>query len=160
MAELGLSDDFADILLELADANAEFLLIGGWAVALHGYGRSTDDLDIFVRPSKENASKVFAALARYGAPVANHGVTAELFANSGYGYRFGIKPHLIELLTTIDGVEFDEAWRARRSFSLKGRKIPFIGRAALLKNKRAAARAKDLADVEWLENHPEKREEP
>jgi hypothetical protein len=155
VAEPGLSDDFRDLLIELADASAEFLVIGGWALALHGYGRSTDDMDILVRPSTENAQRVFSALARYGVPVAAHGVTEELFAQKKYGYRLGVKPNLIELLTTIDGVEFDEAWHGRKSFHLDGREIPFIGRAALIKNKRAAGRAKDLADIEWLVTHPE-----
>lgn len=155
MAELGLNQDYKDLLVCLADAGAEFLLIGGWALALHGHGRGTDDMDVFVRPEPENAERVFRALVEFGAPVAAHGVTAGLFATSGYGYRVGRKPNLIELLTTINGVTFDEAWKDRRTFELDGRKIHFIGRRALLANKRAAGRAKDLADVEWLEAHPD-----
>jgi hypothetical protein len=153
VADLGLNADFQDLLVCLVDANVEFLLIGGWAMALHGHGRGTDDMDVFVRPSVDNAARVYRALLEFGAPVAAHGVTQELFAESGYGYRIGIKPNLIEILTSINGVTFDEAQADRRVFELDGRQVPYIGRASLLRNKRAAGRAKDLADVEWLEQH-------
>ncbi|HVW25640.1 MAG TPA: nucleotidyltransferase [Polyangiaceae bacterium] len=155
MAELGLNQDYKDLLICLADEGADFLLIGGWALALHGHGRGTDDMDVFVRAEPENAERVFRALVAFGAPVAAHGVTASLFATPGYGYRVGMRPNLIELLTTIDGVTFDEAWAEKRSFELDGRRIHYIGRRALLVNKRAAGRAKDLADAEWLEAHPD-----
>lgn len=150
-----LHEDFRDLLVALADAGADFLLIGGWAMALHGHGRGTDDLDVFIRPSPENAERVFRALCEFGAPVHAHKVTPTLFASEGYGYRMGIKPHLIEILTTIQGVSFDDAWAGHRVFVLEGRQIPYIGRAALLRNKRAAGRPKDLADVAWLEEHDE-----
>jgi hypothetical protein len=97
---------------------------------------------------------VFRALAAFGAPIAAHGITEGLFAHEGYGYRMGTKPNLIELLTRIDGLSFDEAYRDHLCFDLEGRKVPYIGRAALLRNKLAAGRAKDLADAEWLREHP------
>ena len=153
MADVGLSQDYRDLLVCLADAGAEFLLIGGWALALHGYGRGTDDMDVFVRATPGNAARVFRSLVEFGAPVAAHGVTAGLFAQPDYGYRIGVRPNVIELLTRIDGVTFEEAFVDHRSFEIDGRRIPYIGRAALLANKRAAGRAKDLADVEWLEEH-------
>ena len=158
MPDIGLNKDFQDLLAALVDAKAEFVLIGGWAMALHGHGRGTDDMDVLVRPSAENAQRVFTALLEFGAPVSAHGVTAELFAGARYGYRMGQKPNLIELLTSVNGITFDEARAGARFFELDGRQIPFIGRAALLQNKRAAGRPKDLADVAWLEAHPE--EEP
>jgi len=106
---------------------------------------------LLVRPSPENAAKVFAALERYGAPIRSHGVTEELFARPRYGYRMGRRPLLIELLTTIDGVSFDEALVDAVTVEVAGVTVPVIGRAALLANKRAAGRTKDLADVEALE---------
>lgn len=130
-------------------------MVGGYAIAAYGHVRGTDDLDVFVRPTAENARRVFAALLAFGAPVAVHGVTEGLFASPGYGYRIGIKPNLVELLTEIDGVSFDEAAREHRVFDVDGRDVRIIGRAALLANKRAAGRPKDLADVAWLEQHPE-----
>jgi len=150
-----LNQDFRDLLTLLADESASFLLIGGWALALHGYGRGTDDMDIFVQPTQENAGRVFRALAAFGAPIAEHGITEGLFAQEGYGYRMGKKPNLIEILTRIDGISFDEAFKNHRVATIDGRAVPYMGRAALLKNKLAAGRAKDLADVEWLRKHPE-----
>jgi len=136
-----LSQDFADLLAELCIAKAEFLLVGGWAVILHGHVRATDDMDIFVRPTKENSHRVYAALESFGAPLVAHQVTPQHFANGGDAYRFGIAPFEIEVLTQISGVSFD----------LGGRTIPYIGRNALIRNKKAAGRYKDLADVEELE---------
>ena len=155
MASPDLNQDFRDLLALLSDEGACFLLIGGWALALHGHGRGTDDMDVFVQPTEENAARVFRALVAFGAPVAAHGVTEGLFANEGYGYRMGMKPNLIEILTHIDGISFDEAYLDHQTFEIEGRQIPFIGRAALLRNKLAAGRAKDLADVEWLRQHEE-----
>jgi len=152
MPELDLPQDYVDMLLELLEASVEFVVIGGWAVAVHGHGRATDDLDVLVRPTAENAARVYDALQRFGAPVVAHGVTANLFAQAGYGYRIGIKPVLIEILTTVTGIDFDEANRERVLVQLEGHAVPFIGRAALIANKRAAGRAKDLADVEALES--------
>lgn len=133
------------------EGGVEFLLIGGWAVAIHGHGRATDDMDVLVRASPANAPKVYAALQRYGAPLGTHGVTPELFEHPQYGYRMGRKPLLIELLTTIDGVTFEEAAQDAITVEIGGVQVPVIGRQALITNKRASGRPKDLADVEALE---------
>lgn len=146
-----LPQDFADLLIELDEAGAEFLLVGGWAVVLYGHVRATDDLDVFVRPSQANAERVVAALRAFGAPLAAHGITSTVFAREGDAYRFGVAPLKIEVLTKISGVSFDEALADARTFDLNGHAIPYIGKAALIRNKRAAARHKDLADVEELE---------
>lgn len=151
---VALGRDFDDLLVALADEGAQFMVVGGWALALHGHGRGTDDLDVWVRASPENAARVYRALAGFGVPVSAHQVSARDFEKKGYGYRFGIKPFLIEVLTTISGVEFDEAWPDRRSFELEGRVIWYLDRTALLANKRAAGRPKDMADVEWLLHNP------
>jgi hypothetical protein len=110
------------------------------------------DLDVLVRPTPDNAARVYEALQKFGAPVQAHGVTAELFSKERYGYRIGIKPTQIEILTSISGVTFDHASRDRVLVTIEERPVPFIGRAALLDNKRAAGRHKDLADVEALES--------
>ena len=151
---VALGDDFSDLLVALADEGAEFMVVGGWALALHGHGRGTDDLDVWVRASPDNAARVFRALTRFGAPVSAHRISARDFETEGYGYRFGIKPHLIEVLTDISGVEFDEAWPSRQGFNLEGRELWYIDRHALLANKRAAGRPKDMADVQWLLDNP------
>jgi hypothetical protein len=108
-------------------------------------------MDILVQATPENAARVFAALQRFGAPLEAHGVTQGLFAHEEYGYRMGQKPLMIELLTSIDGVSFEEAARDVVIVAVAELSVPVIGRDALLRNKRAAGRAKDLADVEALE---------
>lgn len=152
MAELHLPQDYEDLLREFVEAEVEFVLIGGWAVAVHGHGRATDDMDVLVRASEENAAKVYAALQRYGAPLAAHGVTSGLFGKEQYGYRMGRKPLLIEILTTIDGVTFDDAMEDAVFVQVRGLRVPVIGRRALLVNKRASGRAKDFADIAALED--------
>ncbi len=149
-----LPDDFRDLLVALVDAGADFVVIGGWAVAVHGRPRATEDLDVLVRPAAENAPRVYRALVEFGAPVAAHGVSSDLFAGEGYGYRFGVKPNLVEILTAVSGVDFDTAAADPIKVDVDGRAVPIIGRAALLQNKRAAARDKDLDDVRWLERNP------
>lgn len=152
MTELRLPQDYEDLLREFANGGVAYLVIGGWAVAVHGHARATDDIDILVEASTENAKKVFAALQRFGAPLSIHSVTEGLFAKEHYGYRMGCKPLLIEILTKVDGVTFEEAsvnaiWVEVAEFS-----IPVIGLSALLKNKRASGRPKDLLDVAALED--------
>jgi len=151
VADLELPEDYQDLLRDFVEAKVDFVLIGGWAVAVHGHGRATDDMDVLVRPTPENAARVYRALQSYGAPLAAHGITEGLFSSPRYGYRMGRKPILIEILTSIDGVSFDEAARDSITVTVDGVRVPVIGRSALLANKRASGRAKDLADVEALE---------
>ena len=151
-----LPQDFTDLLIELCDANAEFLLVGGWAVILYGHVRATDDMDVFVRPSPKNSERVFAALEAFGAPLRAHAVAPGHFAREGDAYRFGIAPLKIEVLTKISGVSFDTALQGSKTFDLDGYAIPYIGKAALIANKKSTGRHKDLADVEELERLDEK----
>jgi hypothetical protein len=153
MSRFELPDDFRDLLVALADAQADFVLIGGWAMAVHGRPRATEDLDVLVRATPANSAKVFAALAAFGAPVGPHGVDANTFGSEGPAYRLGMKPLRIEVLTKISGVSFDEASSDPVRADVDGRVVPVIGRAALLRNKRAAWRHKDIDDAEWLELH-------
>jgi hypothetical protein len=146
-----LPQDFTDLLIELCEAKAEFMLVGGWAVILYGHVRATDDMDIFVRPSADNSERVFSALEAFGAPLQAHGVAPRHFAKEGDAYRFGIAPLKVEVLTQISGVSFEDALQGSKSFELDGYQIPYIGKGALIANKKAAGRLKDLADVEELE---------
>lgn len=146
-----LPQDFSDLLMELCEADAEFLVVGGWAVILYGHVRATDDMDIFVRPTEANSRRVFAALEAFGAPLRAHGVTQGHFAREGDAYRFGLAPLRIEILTKISGVSFEEARQGSETFELEGKQIPYIGKSALIANKKSAGRHKDLADVEELE---------
>ncbi len=147
---IALSDDFADLLVELADAGADFVVVGGFAVSFHGHTRATKDLDIFVRPHQTNSTRVFAALASFGAPISMFEIREDDFADYEGIVQLGLPPNRIDIITRIDGVGFDEAVTAGDAFEIRGRTVPVIGRAALLKNKQASGRPQDLADVAAL----------
>jgi hypothetical protein len=144
------NEDFVDMLVALKNNHAKFLVVGAYALAAHGFPRATGDIDIFVEPTPENAAKVYRALIEFGAPVEAHRVTAGDFEHKGAVYQLGLPPRRIDLLTSISGVEYDEA----AALALRGHVGPcevlFIGRDALIKNKSSTGRTKDLADVEQL----------
>src|SRR5690606_20316768 len=147
---IDLNPDFIDLLLELDRCQAEFVIVGGYAVAVHGHPRATKDLDIFVRRSAENAARVFEALASFGAPLAAFAVKEEDFVKPGGILQLGIAPARIDIINTIDGIDFDEAIQERLFIDLQGHEIPVIGLEALIKNKTSSARPQDLADVAAL----------
>lgn len=149
-AASGFNDDFLDILRALVESGAEFVVVGAHAVALHGIPRATGDLDVVVRPTPENALRVVDALRAFGAPVDAHGVTGADFEAPGNVYQVGLPPRRIDLMTSLSGVEFDEAWASRVAIELEGMRIPFLGLEALRRNKRATGRDKDLLDLRLL----------
>ena len=152
--EQGLNQDFLDMLRALGDAGVEFLLVGAHAMAVHGVPRATGDIDLWVRPTPENARRVLLALRSFGAPVEAHGVGESDFAVEGTVYQLGLPPRRIDLLTQISGVGFEEGWTSRVEVTIAGRAVGVLGRDALLKNKRAAGRDKDLVDARLLERAP------
>ena len=145
-----LNDDFRDLLLALADHDAEFLIVGAYALSFHGAPRASGDIDVFVRPSRGNAARVWEALIEFGAPVESAGVLQTDFEKPDLVYQIGLPPRRIDLLTSISGVTFDDAWNSRVSAELSGRAVHFIGREMFLLNKQAAGRPKDLADAARL----------
>jgi len=129
----------------------KYLVIGAYAVSIHAQPRATKDLDILVKADAENAAAVFAALARFGAPL--EGLTPADFAEPGPFFRMGREPVGVDILTTIPGVEFDEAWPRRIEAivdSASGLKASFISRQDLIAAKLAAGRPQDLADVDAI----------
>jgi len=146
-----LPDDFRDLLLALADAGAEFVVLGGHAVAFHGHPRATKDLDVLVRANRQNAERVYRALASFGAPLSQFEVGEADFVTYDGVLQMGVPPLRIDILNRADGITFDEAIADGAGFELEGRKIPVIGRPALLRNKRTAGREQDLADIKALE---------
>ncbi len=150
MTDRALNDDFRDLLEALAGAGADFVVVGAHALAAHGFPRATGDLDVLVRPSRENARRVLAALGAFGAPLAQHGVTEADLAQAGTVYQIGLPPRRIDVLTAISGVTFDEAFGSRLVVQVDGRPVPFLGRDALLANKLASGRPKDLLDADLL----------
>lgn len=150
MSDPELNDDFLDMLRCLLGAQVEFIVVGAHALAAHGIARATGDIDILVRPSRENAPRVFQALAAFGAPIAALQVSQSDFTTPGTVYQLGLPPRRIDLLTEITGVDFEEAWLSRLSARIGGLDLPVLGRDALIKNKSATGRAKDLLDVRAL----------
>jgi len=146
----GFNPDFLDILRALDRAGAQYLVVGAHAMALHGVPRATGDLDLLVRPSPRNAERILAALRAFGAPVDAHGVSRSDFEAAGNVYQIGLPPRRIDLLTSISGVDFDAAWESREQVEIGGVEVAFLGREALIENKRASGRDKDLLDVRLL----------
>ena len=127
--------------------------MGAYALAVHGLPRATGDIDLWIRRSAENARRVERALAIFGAPSSSIG-EAEL-ESAGIVVQIGVAPRRIDILTSIDGVDFDEAWRDRMEADVEGLKVPVIGRRHLVQNKKAVGRPQDLADVARLERREE-----
>jgi len=143
--------DFKELLSVLNAHGVKYLVIGAYAVSIHAQPRATKDLDILVKADAENAAAVFAALARFGAPL--EGLTPADFAEPGPFFRMGREPVGVDILTTIPGVEFDEAWPRRIEAivdSASGLKASFISRQDLIAAKLAAGRPQDLADVDAI----------
>ena len=144
-----LNPDYRDILSAFIAEKVEFLLVDAYALAAHGSPRATGDLDLWIHPSAENARRTWRALAVFGAPLEN--LTESDLSTPGTVIQIGREPRRIDLLTTIDGIGFEEAWSARTRIQVDGVTILVIGRDEFLRNKRATGRHKDLADVERLE---------
>lgn len=142
--------DFVDLVACLRQEGCDFIIVGAHALAAHGCPRATGDLDVLVRADAANAERVYRALARFGAPIAAHGVRAEDFETPGTVYQMGLPPNRIDLLTEISGVSFDEAIADAVAGHLGTETVRCIGLEALLRNKRASGRPKDLADVAVL----------
>jgi hypothetical protein len=151
-----MNDDWIAMLNALLDADARFLVVGAHALAVHGVPRGTQDLDILVDPTPENADRVWRALVMFGAPVTSLGITKADLVHPDMVMQFGLPPNRIDFLTSISGIaDFETAWRGRVTHELRGRRTPFIGRDELIANKLAAGRRKDLADVEALGEDPD-----
>lgn len=144
-----LNQDFKDLFAELNAHGVEFLVIGAHALAVHGHIRATKDLDVWVRPSVENAPRVIAALKSFGAPT--HTITEADFAIPGITFQIGVEPVRIDIITAVDGIVFEPAWQNRIAADYGGEPVFAISRDDLIRNKLASGRPQDLADVAALE---------
>jgi hypothetical protein len=149
-----LQKDLREFIGLLSSHAVEYLIVGGHAVAFHGYPRLTVDLDFFVRPSPENAARLLAVLDDFGFGAL--GISAGDLIASNKIIQLGREPNRIDLLTGISGVSFEDAWADRVEGALDGLTVPFIGMESLLKNKRASGRPQDLADAQHLERRNKK----
>lgn len=145
-----LNPDFRDLLSTFIDGSVEFLVVGGYAMAAHRLPRATKDLDLWVRPSAANAFRVLRALDVFGAP--RHGLTERDLCAEGTIYQVGVPPNRVDVITTVDGVSFDHAWRDRIVVDIDGLPVPIIGLAHLVLNKRTVGRPQDLLDADLLES--------
>ncbi len=144
-----MNQDFVEMLAALSDAGADYLVVGAHALAAHGIPRATGDLDIWVRPTSENAARVWAALEGFGAPL--HALELQDLHSPGVVFQIGVSPNRIDIFTSISGVAFDDAWRNRITVTVSGQDVPTIGRDDFIRNKKTIGRPRDLADVAELE---------
>lgn len=144
------NDDFRDFIQALNDNNVEYILVGGYAVILHGYRRTTGDMDIWVKRTRQNYFKLAKAFFSFGLPVFD--MTEEEFLDSSVAdvFSFGRPPVSIDIITNLKGVEFDKAFPNSMQFEENGLLIRFIHLNNLLESKKAVGRYKDLDDIEKL----------
>jgi len=145
---MDLPKDLREFLESLNSKKVEYVVVGGYAQAYHGRPRFTGDIDVLVRPSRENGVRLEAALAQFG--FAQLGLSEDDFVSEGQVIQLGVAPNRIDILTSITGCQFEEVWRTRIAAELAGVSVNMIAKAGYIKNKRATGRAQDLADLDAL----------
>lgn len=151
-----MNQDFKELLQLFEELEVEYMIVGGYAVIRYTQPRYTKDLDLWLRPSPENAARVRKAFGKFGIPLIE--VTEEDFASPGLQFMVGIEPNAIDFLTTIKGLDFQQAWENRQIIETEAGKIPYLSPDDLITSKRAAGRLQDLADVEEiLRIHPDSK---
>ena len=140
-----LNENFRDMLFALNDAGVEYLLVGAYALAAHGSPRATGDIDFWVRSDAENAKRVWSSLIAFGAPTSQ--ITFEDFAAPDIVFQIGVPPQRIDILTSISGVNFADAWLGKLLVEIDGMNVPVLGLQDLLINKSSSGREKDTADI-------------
>ena len=145
---MSLPKDWRAFIESLNSNGVEYLIVGAVALAHHGLPRYTGDLDVLVRNTAENAQRLERMLRDFG--FGGLGLKQADFVNSYQVIQLGLPPNRIDLLTSMTGVSFDEAWAEKVEAELEGMKVNILGRQALIRNKKATRRAQDLADLEAL----------
>ena len=144
-----LNSDYKDMLQVLLDNGVKFLLVGAYAMGVHGYPRATGDIDIWVEPSAENSERVYRSMAAFGAPL--HEIDEATFATPGIVFQIGVAPRRIDIITAISGVEFDDAYQQRQIVEIEDLSIPLLSLGDLIRHKRATGRDKDRLDADQLD---------
>ncbi len=152
---MDLNPDFKELLRVLNETRVRYLVVGGYAYSHYQSPRNTKDLDIWVEANPENAIKTWTALKQFGAPLAD--MKVEDFASQRFIYHMGLEPNRIDVLTTIDGVDFGSAWRNRERTVYERVPMLLISKDDLIKAKLAAGRPQDLLDVEMLKASGKRR---
>jgi len=148
--DMSSNPDYKDLFRILNEEQVDYLVVGAHAVIYYTEPRFTKDIDILVRPTRENAEKMWAALKRFGAPL--RGITVDDFTKEDLVYQVGIAPNRVDILMGLGGVGFDEAWKGRERTGYDGIPIFIIGRKELIKAKQISGRPQDLLDVKRLES--------
>jgi hypothetical protein len=143
-----LNQDYKEMLSLLLDHKVEFLLIGAYALAAHGFPRATGDIDIFVNPTRENANNVYNALKDFGAPLQK--VSLQDYEIPGTIFQIGVEPRRIDIITKIDGLTFNDASIEKKIVKIDDLSVPIISKQKLIINKLATGREKDRLDAENL----------
>ncbi len=145
---MDIQPDFRELFTSFNAHGVEFLVVGGYALAFHGSPRYTGDIDVLVHPGAENAARIMASLSDFGFGAT--GLSADDFLLTDQVVQLGVPPVRVDLLTSITGVSWEEAWNGAEPGEYGGVPVRYLGRAALLRNKKALGRKKDLADLESL----------
>ena len=143
-----MNSDFKDLLRFLDEEKVSYMIVGGYAVIHHSQPRYTKDLDIWIKPSLENADSLMRVFEKFGIPLM--GLTREDFAEVGTQLNLGVEPNQIDLLTVIPGLDFDQAWKNHVTTDAEGFPIHYLGKSDLITAKKTAARPQDLADIEEI----------
>lgn len=143
-----LNEDYKEMLQILLDNKVKFLVVGAYAMGAYGYPRSTGDLDIWVEASSFNSQKIYTSISAFGAPLFN--ITKETFAQKEIIFQIGVSPRRIDIITSIDGIEFKDAYKTKEIIEIENLKIPFISKRDLIKNKQSTGRERDKIDVKYL----------
>lgn len=143
-----LNPDFREILSALSGEKAEYLIVGAYALAGYGLARATGDIDILVKPDLGNSKKVYKALQVFGAPLTE--IQPDTFSQPDIIFQMGVPPRRIDVITSITGVSFEDAWAHRVTRRIEDLDLPVLSIDDLILNKTATGRPKDLVDVEWL----------
>ena len=144
-----LQKDIREFVELLLSENVEFLLVGGYALAIHGAPRFTEDIDFLIQVSTDNADRLIRVIDTFG--FGDLGIERDDFLKLNYVIQLGMAPNRIDLLTGIDGTTWEESWKASAAYELGGLPIQVIGKEQLIKNKLASGRTQDLADAERLQ---------
>ena len=146
-----LNEDYKEILQILLNNKVGFLIVGAYAMGAYGYPRATGDFDIWVKVSAENSKKIYKSLSEFGAPLS---IAAEkTFAEKGIIFQIGVAPRRIDIITHIDGVIFEEAYKTKEVIEIDGLQMPFLSKENLIKNKQSTGRKKDELDADYLKKN-------
>jgi hypothetical protein len=145
------NEDYRDMLCALNAEAVEYILVGAYALAAHGFPRATLDMDVWVRPSPANADRAFKALSRFGAPMAN--LSAADFAKEDAVVQIGVAPRRVDIITSVSGLTFEESRRSALLREIEGLTVPILALPDLIRNKLASGRPKDLEDAKLLQKH-------